>query len=308
MVKVWISMIAMLCGAAHGAEPPREISGEFQMPIGAEGLETALQRTLTHLRSSCDVVPETSAYLERLSVGPIRSAVEDGLLLEYRCVPIDDARLKEAGRDVRRPDAGKGIVEIPPPVQVFGPFGWDMTYRNAFDAVAAPRNDTMRKLFRDSWLKATYARSQPDPALFEALQGADTAVLIDYQLRVPVYGGRKLLVFAASSATALLRSIGRRGMETRSVDANAVRDFARAMLTYEQSTPASPPRPFNPPELPPATFVDSGYLGVVSVSVDGQVRQFAITEKDMSADDQRVSGRDSRSVARAAEQVFRTAQ
>jgi hypothetical protein len=37
-------------------------------------------------------------------------------------------------------------------------------------------------------------------------------------------------------------------------------------------------------------FVDAGYIGVVSVSSDGQSRQFLVTEDDLSDDANKVGG------------------
>jgi hypothetical protein len=307
-MKQWIWSVAVLCSGVHGAERTQEVSGKFEVPIGQRSVDAVVREALADVRSSCDVVPGTSPYLERLRVGPIMTAVDDGLLLEYRCIANDDPRLKEAGRDVRRDDAGKGILEKSLPVDVRGPFGWDMTYGSAFDAAGVPRNDTMRKLFRDSWLKAAYVRSEPDPALFEALEGADTAVLIDYQLRIPVYGGRKIAVFVASSEAAQIRSTGRHGnVETHSADASVIREFARTMLSYRPSAPGSTPRSYGAPGVAPGVFVDTGYLGVVSVSVEGQSRQFAITERDMSAGDEDANEGETRTLGHAIERVLQSA-
>lgn len=281
MKMSWMLLTAMVL--AGGSVLAREVSGTMETPIGSAGVDAALKSVVADLQSDCrKTEPDTTAYLERVFAGPIKSAVDDGLTIHFRCVADTDARLDEAGRNAARADAGKGIVEVAAAVDTRGPFGWDMTYGSAFDAAGVPRNDTMRKLFRDAWLKPPYVKANLDPQLLAGLGDAEVAVFIDYQVRVPIYGGHMAVVCTARSGTGEVRSVGRGGrVKIHSVAWQTIDELARTLLTVAPSMPKDAPRPYEGP-VAPGVFVDAGYIGVASVSVDGQSRQLLITPEDLS--------------------------
>jgi hypothetical protein len=281
-MRRWLWLLASLGGMAIAETEAEERVLSLELPVGHEGLDAVRRAMLDVATRVCGVHPGREVYIDRLYFGPIQGAVEDGLHLAFRCLSADDARLSEPGRHGGEPDAGNGVIERRTEVSATGPFGWDMTYGAAFDAVGVPRNDTMRKLFRDAWLKAPYVKSLPDPHLFELLDVAEVAVLIDYELRMAVYGGRKVIVVTANEQGAQIRATERRNRtQIYATRYAAVRSLASVLLEFQPSPPADRPRPHEPDGIRPGVFVDSGYAGVVSVNLDGRSRQVAISREDL---------------------------
>lgn len=293
-VRTCVWLIAAVCGVAQGQDREGERGAiELEIPLRSTSIENAAADAIALMAESCDE-PGTAPYLIRLFAGPVMHSIEDSLTVRYRCIERGDPRLDEPGRDATRRNAGQGLLEVASRTDTRGPFGWDMTYSKAFDAAAVPRNDTMRKMYRDAWVGAPYVkRSGFDLQLLEGLEQATSTVLLDYQLALPVYGGRMIGVFSATASKAEIRGVNRRGdVETQPADSESIRRLAHSLMTYEPEKPEQPPQPYSAPGVSPDVFVNSGYIGVVSVSLDGRSRQFLITEADVTSrrGDRRESG------------------
>lgn len=286
----WFAVLA--ASLAHGAGTDDQMPMSIVSRLVDRTAEAALREDLRYVKKVCDL-SNTTPYLTRVYAGPVMGTVEDALTIEYQCLAKDDARLREAGRDATKQSAGQSLIEYASDVATRGPFGWDMTYATVFDAAKVPSNDTMRKMFRDSWLQPPYVQA---PALLRemisSLETATAAVLVDLEVRISIYGGRRAVALSADSQGGVIRGSDHRGrIRTHPGDPERVREFARAMLVYAPQAPNAPPHPLPIAGAVGDAFIDSGYLGVVSVAVDGQSRQFLITEHDIeSGTDERANG------------------
>lgn len=271
-----------ISGLAMAAEPENFIVAEA-IPTSAVTAQSTAVELLDDAVATCQANNRTP-LIDDLAYQPVASSARDAVTLRYICVPINDARLKVPADDASNPRARVRPIRQAVPLSVAPLFGWDMTYGAAFDFVEASRLDTMRKYFRDTWLQAEYAeKAVLDPKLFDGLkdQAIDAAIMVDAQS----YYGRGAQIRFAVGNVAEERSFNARNrrIETRSLRAGQVRDLAKNLLTFEPLPPE--PKAY---EVKGGVdrFVQSGYVGVVSVYLDGRVRQFPIHSRDLSVTDE----------------------
>jgi hypothetical protein len=271
-VQFGVLILFLMC-STHAAQPD-VLHTIRAIPPNQSQIPSTIDKLL---RDAVDLCQAHAAFVESLKSVPVRRTIQDSLELTVRCVGQDDARLRVRQRDASALESRSLSIEWPQPLTNVSLFGWDMTYGVAFDAAAASPADTMRKFYKDTWYRAPYAaKAAIDPALFEGVddRSAEVAVLLDTNT---LYG-RGILFFISTGSIAEIRMFGGRKKQVKSttVDASRVRILAEALMGFEPFAPESVLlRQFGFDD-----FVRSGYLGVVSVYLDGRKRQFPINERD----------------------------
>lgn len=265
--------LSMICHAGAEAEPV-----ELQKLLEpSEQPESAVDQLLKDAVAHCKG-EGLAALVEALAVISTRWHVNDALSLTINCVAANDARLQQLGRDASSREARALPIARPKPLVDKPLFGWDMTYGAAFDLVGASRADTMRKYFKDTWYRAPYAqRGALDPAFFDGIDENTVSIAVLMDMQTGFYGrGVSLLLLRGDEAEQRAIEPRKRSIATKPIDAETVRRMAERLVSFEPLPPE--PSPYGEPGL--EHFVHSGYSGVISIYLDGRMRQFPVHHKD----------------------------
>ncbi|MDB6061113.1 MAG: ankyrin repeat protein 50-like [Verrucomicrobiaceae bacterium] len=288
MKRIFFNVVLTSCAIAHSAlvwsaDVDQSTAYSFDVCETAKpkAVIAATRKLFANAREKC-AYEAKRPYIESLFVGPAADSFRDGVSLSFKCLPGDDVQLSQIGRDASQPDAGAGLWSYAARTLISPIPGWDLSYKHAFDQSKVSERDTMRKFFRDSAVGAEYARHYVvDASLFKNVPAkVDAAVLIDFQAFY--YFGHRIVQFSyADNTRSESRSWNTRNSRIEAVplEAELLRRQAQVLMDYKLSPPPEVrPYPLNGAN---SQFVFSGYVGVVSVYLDGKIRQFPIVADDI---------------------------